>query len=182
MHLGLSTPARAIYLMDSLTCHQLPERSFFLFGERGAYTVAELEADAAIPTGLTLFRREMLRYTGNQQIGYKVAICERDVAIYGSILVGGLIFGAVRRWRTRSGRQAPRLSIKGYLVLLVPMVIDGATQLLGLRESTWELRLITGMLFGLATVWLAYPYVDEAMQDSIKAMPVERSGISESAP
>ncbi len=182
MHLGLTGPARVIYLVYSPACHQLPERSFFLFGELGAYTVAELEAERAIPAGLTLFQREMLRYIGNPQIGYKVAICERDIAIYGCILLGGLIYGTVRRRRARRGQSVPRLPLKGYLALLAPMAIDGTTQLVGLRESTWELRLITGALFGLGTVWLAYPYVDEAMQDSLKALPTEGPRVSEMAP
>jgi uncharacterized membrane protein len=45
------------------------------------------------------------------------------------------------------------------------MAVDGFTQLFGWRESDWLLRTITGCLFGMATVWLAYPYVQEAMDD-----------------
>jgi uncharacterized membrane protein len=45
------------------------------------------------------------------------------------------------------------------------MAIDGITQLFGLRESNWQLRTITGALFGLASVWLAYPYLEEGMRD-----------------
>src|SRR5512137_2632020 len=88
MHMGLDRPASAIYLVYQPTCHQLPERSFFLFGPQGAYSVAELEAEHALPEGTTLGQRAMMRYVGNPEIGYKVAICERDVAIYGSILLG----------------------------------------------------------------------------------------------
>ena len=51
MHLGLERPAAVIYLVYQPTCHQLPERSFFLFGPQGAYSVAELEADGAVPVG-----------------------------------------------------------------------------------------------------------------------------------
>jgi uncharacterized membrane protein len=40
------------------------------------------------------------------------------------------------------------------------MGIDGLTQLPGWRESTWELRTITGLLFGAANVWLLFPRVD----------------------
>ncbi len=39
---------------------------------------------------------------------------------------------------------------------------DGLTQLVGLRESNWELRTLTGALFGAAAVWFASPYVDDA--------------------
>ena len=32
------------------------------------------------------------RYVGDATIGYKVAICQRDVATYGTILLAGLVF------------------------------------------------------------------------------------------
>ncbi len=37
--------------------------------------------------------------------------------------------------------------------------------LLPARESTPVLRSLTGALFGLANVWLAYPYVEESMRE-----------------
>jgi uncharacterized membrane protein len=182
MHLGLELPARAIYLVYQPTCHQLPERSLFLFGPQGAYSVAELEAENAIPPGSSLPQRGMLRYVGNPEIGYKAAICERDVAIYGSILLGGLLYGVARGFFARRGQRVPKLPVKVYLILLIPMVVDGVTQLTGLRESTWQLRIVTGMLVGLATVWLAYPHIDDAMRDSLKAMPAERARPVQGAP
>jgi uncharacterized membrane protein len=182
MRLGATGPARAIYLVYSPTCHQLPERSFFLFGERSAYSVVELEGEDAIPPSLTLLQRELLRWNGNPQIGYKVAICQRDIAIYGSLLVGGLVYGAMRGWRAWQGRGVPKLPVKGYLILLAPMIADGGTQLIGLRESTWELRLITGILFGLATIWLAYPTVEEAMQDAGAARPANQQSTAKPTP
>jgi uncharacterized membrane protein len=182
MRVGLELPAHAIYLVYSPTCHQLPERSFFLFGPQGAYGVAELEADVPILAGTTLPQRLMLRYVGNPEVGYKVAICERDVAIYGSLLLGGLLFGVARSFLARRGRRVPKLPVKVYLICLLPMAVDGVTQLMGLRESTWQLRLVTGMLFGLATVWLAYPHIDDAMRDSLKAMPAERAMPAEGTP
>jgi len=42
----------------------------------------------------------------------------------------------------------------------VPIAVDGITQAIGIRESTWEIRLVTGTLFGVATVWLAYPHLE----------------------
>ena len=182
MHLGLDKPAGVIYLIYQPTCHQLPERSFFLFGPQGAYSVAELEAEDAIPAGTSLGQRGMLRYVGNPKIGYKVAVCERDVAIYGSILVGGLIYGAARSLLARRRKRVPKLPVKIYLIFLLPMLIDGVTQLMGLRESVWPLRLATGMLVGLATVWLAYPHIDDAMRDTLKSIPAERARSAEGTP
>ncbi len=39
MAAGATTPARLIYLVYVPTCHQLPERSYFLGGERLVYTL-----------------------------------------------------------------------------------------------------------------------------------------------
>jgi uncharacterized membrane protein len=175
MHIGATGAGQLIYVVYSPTCHQLPERSYFLFGPQVVYSEAELEAVGAMPTGLNLFQRELLRYPGNPQIGYKVAFCERDAAIYGSILLAGLLYG----WRRKTLKRAmPKLPFWGYVLFLVPMALDGFTQLFGWRESTWFLRLITGMLFGVASVWLAYPYVQEAMDDVLLSTPMGANRIS----
>jgi uncharacterized membrane protein len=167
---------RLIYIIYSPTCHQLPERSYFLFGPQRTYTVEELEAAGVIPAGSNILQREMLRAAGTPGTGYKVALCERDLAIFGSLLLGGLIFGAARRVCRRRGREVPRLPVWAYVAALAPMLLDGGTQLFGLRESNWLLRSITGALFGLATVWLAYPYIDAAMADVTSANQQKQAG------
>jgi uncharacterized membrane protein len=37
------------------------------------------------------------------------------------------------------------------VTLMLPLIIDGLTQLVGYRESNNQLRLLTGVLFGIAT-------------------------------
>ncbi|MYH62099.1 MAG: DUF2085 domain-containing protein [Caldilineaceae bacterium SB0675_bin_29] len=156
---GLTTPASLIHSVYSATCHQLPERSYFLFGERPFYSLASLET-SGLAGGQGLFERRAFR--GNEATGYKIAVCQRDVAIYGSVVLAGLLFGILR------GR-ARTISFKFYLVLLIPIALDGLTQLFGLRESNWWLRTFTGALFGGASVWLAYPYIEAAMGDVVRA-------------
>jgi uncharacterized membrane protein len=175
MHLGstkgcgpCTAAGRLIYVVYSPFCHQLPERSYFLFGPQKTYALSELEAKGAVSVGLNILQREILRYPGAPPLGYKVALCERDIAIFGSLLLGGLLFGLARSILHRRGSEVPRLPVWAYLLALVPIGIDGVTQLIGLRESDWILRSITGALFGLATVWLAYPYVQEAMADVVR--------------
>ncbi len=86
-------------------------------------------------------------------LGHPMAFCERDVATYGSMALVGIAFAlAGRRWRP--------LPWRWYLLSLLPMAADGSTQLLGMRESNWELRLLTGAIFGTATVLLAYPNLE----------------------
>lgn len=82
--------------------------------------------------------------------GWQMAYCERDTAIYATMALSGLAWA-------RLERRLPRLHWGLFLLLTLPMAIDGFTQLFGLRESTWQLRTLTGALFGLACVWFAFP-------------------------
>lgn len=82
--------------------------------------------------------------------GHQMAVCERCLAIYAALGLLGLLFHMVR-YRLRP------LKFWQYAALSIPIAVDGFTQLFGWRESTWELRLLTGALFGFATVWYLYP-------------------------
>ena len=168
-HFGLDAPAQWIYAVYGITCHQLAYRSFFFFGEANAYPVAQLQAalPASQPASEVLFWRGVI---GNPNLGYKMAWCERDTAMYVSMIAGLLIFATMRR---RLKPLDPRL----YVLFLVPMAIDGVWQLftsphnlmpfLPTHESTPELRVITGVLFGIATVWLIFPHVETAMRETL---------------
>ncbi len=85
--------------------------------------------------------------------GYQMAFCERDTAIYASMALTGLIWARFRR-------HLPTLHWGIFLLLVVPMALDGFSQLFGLRESTWQLRTLTGALFGLACVGFGFPLLD----------------------
>jgi uncharacterized membrane protein len=150
MLMGYTWLGNVIYTAYKVACHQIPWRSFFIGGPQMVYTYEELIA--LVGPALTQ------RYVGDATIGYKVAICQRDVATYGTILLAGLVFGLVRRW-------LKPLPIWAFILSLVPMGVDGITQLFGLRESNWQLRIVSGALFGLASIWLAYPYLEEGMRD-----------------
>jgi uncharacterized membrane protein len=147
---GYTWLGNVIHVAYKVACHQIPWRCFFIGGPQMVYTYDELRT--LVGSALTL------RYVGDATIGYKVAICQRDVATYGTMMLAGLIFGLVRH------RLKP-LPIWAFVLALVPMGVDGITQLFGLRESNWQLRMITGALFGLASVWLAYPYLEEGMRE-----------------
>lgn len=173
---GYTGAAHTLYSLFRATCHQLPSRAYFIMGEQ-------------------------------------VAICHRDVAIYGAFLLGGLGFSLVR-----SGLKPPQL--RWYVFFLWPIALDAGMQLasdwlrsgvpmamlwaigliaLGLtsailhsqRYLTWHSylyfmagpmgliylkyfgpyqsdlvrRSISGLIFGLATVWLAYPYLEDIFLD-----------------
>jgi uncharacterized membrane protein len=155
MALGYTRPAEMIYAIYKPLCHQLPYRSFFLFGPRLTYpykTLQELLGPEKLATD-SLARS----FIGNPALGYKMAYCQRDTAMYSSMLLAGMTFGLVRR------RLKP-LPVALYLILLAPWAVDGFAQLLGVYESTWQLRTITGSLFGVATVWFAYPHLEAGFE------------------
>lgn len=157
--LGWNGPALAIYTAYSFVCHQLPARSIFLFGEGFVYPAAVLEP--------LLDPRNPRAFVGTLELGYKIAFCQRDVAIYAGVLAGGLIFAAIgRRWRP--------IPLRLFLIFVIPIAIDGFSQLPGWRESTWELRLATGGLFGLAGARFVYPYFEIAMRQARPLPTVER--------
>lgn len=175
MKAGYQRPARWIYTVYSPLCHQLAFRSWFLFGEQIAYPRELAGTDFVsygAATGLDgsdLF--EARAFVGNEEVGYKVALCERDIAIYGGIFLAGLAFSLVR------DRVKPLPISLWVLFGIVPIALDGGSQLIaglpipGLdwlpaRESTPFLRTLTGALFGVMNVWLAYPYVEETMAET----------------
>ena len=154
--LGLDAPATAIYAAYQLVCHQWAFRSYFLFGAQPEYGPAVL--------GSLVGQDAMYGFVGSPELGYKVAFCERDVAIYLAVLVAGIAYGRLRE-------RLPGLSLAGYALLILPMALDGFTQVFGWRESTVELRTITGALFGLASVWLIYPRVDAVFERDLGTIP-----------
>jgi uncharacterized membrane protein/glutaredoxin len=177
---GYTGPAKVIYVVYSKLCHQLAYRSWFIFGEQYAYPREIAGVDSLMTyeevTGIQPSDiNAAAHFIGNEMTGYKLALCERDIAIYGAILAFGLIFSL-------TGRRIPSLSIAAWFVLgIVPIGLDGVSQIVSqlpwdiipVRESTPLLRTITGGLFGFATAWFGYPIVEETMADTRKIMTVK---------
>jgi len=193
MKMGLTGPAQVLYTLYSPFCHQFAFRSFFLFGDQVAYPrastgtalrpyeayVADLpEFDPnrttvwgpvgdlyAFTPGFQWASRE---FVGNERMGYKMTLCERDVSIYTAIFMGALAFGLIRR------RLRP-VPLGLYVLLgLAPIGIDGVSQLLGYppfnlwppRETLPIFRVMTGALFGLMNAWLAFPHLEVSMRET----------------
>jgi uncharacterized membrane protein len=189
MKIGWTDAGRAIYMIYSTQCHQLPQRSYFLFGEKSMYSLAEVQAVWRNTNNPAILRQ----FIGNQQMGWKVAWSDRMVSLYTAIFIGGLLYWPVRK-------QLKPLPIWIYALCTLPMFIDGSTHMLsdmagignGFRDSnvwlaaltdnlfpawfyagdglgsfnSW-MRLITGVLFGIGSVWLAYPYIEQALAEII---------------
>lgn len=101
-------------------------------------------------------------------LGEQVAVCQRDVGAYGGLVLGGLLYGL-------SARKLAVRRLRIYLLFVLPLAIDGLTQLVGLRESFWQLRLSTGLWFGIGTVLLVYPIINRGMEQTRREMD-ERFG------
>ena len=50
------------------------------------------------------------------------------------------------------------------------------------RESTPLLRVITGALFGFATAWFSYPYIEESMTESRQFFIKKFASVSQNKP
>jgi len=116
--------------------------------------------------------------------GYKAALCERDVAIWGSFFVFGLLFALFRQ------RIKPLPWYLWGLLAIVPVGLDGGSQLLGflteifpdlviIRESTPLLRTLTGVMFGVFTGWFIYPRIEETMAGTRRFMKQKFASIAQ---
>ncbi len=193
MHVGLTGPANVIYTAYSPLCHQFAFRSFFLFGEQPAYPRAAANfpglqpfeaftSDVQQATGTTVnlsdwtvdFELTAKQFIGDPLMGYKIAICERDIAIYGTLFLVGLIYAIPT---VRKHLRPPPLWLYVFLGIL-PIAIDGFSQLFGyppfnfwpIRETTPYFRVITGALFGAMNGWLALPYLEATARDTVREL------------
>lgn len=184
MNIGWTGLGLGIYKVYSYLCHQLPERSFFLFGPKISYSLAELKAAGANITDMGVLRQ----FIGTPVMGWKVGWSDRMVYMFTSVLLFGLIWRPLRK-------RIPSLPWWGLILFLLPMFFDGITHMisdfaglgLGFRDTnawlvpltnqafsptfyagdalgsfnSW-MRLITGVLFGVGIVWFGFPYLEEA--------------------
>jgi len=184
MHVGWSGAGKAVYLVYSLFCHQLPERSFFLFGHKTMYSLAAIQAVWQNTDNPFLLRK----FIGSAAMGWKVAWSDRMVSFYGGIWLIALLWAPF-------GRKVKALPWWGLVLLLMPLALDGGSHMVsdlagigqGFRYSnlwlaaltnhglpalfyagdalgsfnSW-MRLITGLLAALGIVWFGFPYLEQA--------------------
>jgi uncharacterized membrane protein len=187
MILGWERLANGIYLLYSLQCHQLPQRSFFFFGSQSMYSLGAIQSAWQETTNPLILRQ----FIGNQEFGWKVAWSDRMVFMYTSLLVFAVLWWPVRR-------KVKPLPWWGLALFLLPMAVDGTSHLisdlagigLGFQDSnawlvsvtnnafstsfyagdafgsfnSW-MRLLTGVLFGLGIVWFSFPYLEKYFSD-----------------
>ena len=209
MQLGWTAAARVIYIIYSPLCHQMAQRSFFLFGEQAMHNIAELPVSIS---GNTVSDMVALRsFIGNPDLGWKVAWSDRMVYMYGTVLLAAIFFGLLRHHRRL---HPPRFGMVA--LLLMPLAVDGTSHLLsdingGLLEgfryanpwladwtghllpgwfyqgdaigsfNSW-MRLISGIGFGFACVWFAFPYLDRSISLTLAELSSETSQVQNMSP
>jgi uncharacterized membrane protein len=185
MQAGWQWGGTVIYTMYSFLCHQMAQRSFFLFGPDVMLDANQLPLKL---TGNQATDAQLLRqFRGNGEIGWKVAWSDRMVYMYGGVWLAALFYGI----RTHFHKVRP-ISISLFFLLLLPMLIDGTTHFIsdldglttGFRYTnewlahltgrslpqdfyqgdklgsfnSW-IRLLSGITFGIAVIWLTFPYL-----------------------
>lgn len=181
MHLGWASAGRVIYFIYSYFCHQLPERSFFLFGQRTMYSLSEIQA--AWQNTLDPF--VLREFIGNSVMGWKIAWSDRMISFYTSVWFFALLWYPLRR-------KIKPVAWWAFALLLLPIALDGITHAIsdlsgighGFRDTNaWLailtnhafsatfytgdalgsfnsiMRFITGLLAGFAITWLVFPYI-----------------------
>lgn len=193
MQIGWIGPAKIIYILYSLLCHQLPQRSFFLFGSQSMYPLSEIQANWQNSTNPLILRQ----FIGNPEFGWKVAWSDRMVSMFTSVLIFAWFWWLLRK-------KLNPLPIWGLVLLLLPMVVDGTTHFIsdwaglgqGFRDTniwlvsltnnaftpsfyagdalgsfnSW-MRFVTGVLFGVGIVLFSFPHIDVAIQDTRIVQP-----------
>lgn len=187
MRLNLKTPADTIYAFYSLQCHQMAQRSFFLFGSQFTYNAEQLPftMDGDLLNDMLALRD----FRGNDQFGWKVAWSDRMVYMYGSLWIASIIY-------LLSSRKMRPLPIWIFLLMLIPMAVDGLSHMIsdtnglaaGFRyDNDWLaqltggifspgfyrgdafgsfnslMRLVSGVLFGIGAAGFALPFLNREM-------------------
>ena len=132
--LGWSSLAASLYAAYHLACHQWAFRSFFLFGAAARL----LPGPARRPSGSTPSASPAAPGPRLEDGHLRT----RPGDLRSACSVVGLVY-ARRRAPLR-----PHAHVAATASAPLPMAVDGFTQLFGWRESTWELRVATGLLFG----------------------------------
>lgn len=132
-----------IHAVLSPACHQLAARSHCYYPEEG--TIADCPEEY---TRETTFETE-------RGVAHKFPVCARDMPLYLAALASGVIV-YFTKWRDARKPPSPLF----FVLALIPIALDGGTQFIGLRESTNELRVLTGLIAGFAFSFYFVPMLN----------------------
>ena len=112
----------------------------------------------------------------------QVPVCARDEGIYLGFLAALLFISFLERRGRRSSWAPPWWVTVTMIAFIGAMALDGITSYAGLRETTNELRLITGLMAGVAIAVFTIPLVNSQLwrvpgSGKILSRPIELIGL-----
>jgi uncharacterized membrane protein len=201
MNIGWEGAGKTIYLIYSFFCHQLPQRSIFLFGEKSMYSLGEIQAAWQATLNPMILRQ----FAGSEELGWKIAWSDRMISFYTSIWLFGVAWWPFRR-------KVKTLSWAGFVLLLLPMALDGITHTVsdlagfgqGFRDSnqwlatltgnilpasfyagdmlgsfnSWA-RLFSGLSGGLGIAWLLFPFMFHSQNQMVELDKINYGAVLE---
>jgi len=151
MTLGWTEPANFIYTIYSPLCHQMAQRSFFLFGEQPMYNITEMPITLIgnILTDMTTLRTFIGSF----------------VLLLAPITIDGMthMFSDIN-----GGLLADFRYYNQWLVDLTGNILPSwfyAGDAFGSFNS-W-MRFISGFTFGFGCVWLVFPHLNQSISETI---------------
>lgn len=139
--------AQGLYWFYGLSCHQMVSRAICYFPGAG---IGDCTEGGLIPERIFEVEKDGME-------GYAFPVCSRDVAIYLSALLSGALLFFLKK---TDGDEVPHPI--WFILALIPIGLDGGTQLIGLRESTNSLRILTGAIAGFAFSFYCVPLLNKA--------------------
>ena len=193
MQSGWDTLGHLLYRFYGLFCHQMPQRSWFFFGSKLTYTLAEIQQVSP-----ALSPWELRAFVGTPSMGWKVAWSDRMISFYMLTPLFGLAYILLRRIR----RGIAPLPWTVLLITLLPLAMDGGTHAIsdglsqissagGFRDTNqwlalvtanafpgfytgdhfgtfnWWMRLVTGALAAWGIAFTIFPLVDQLIEQEV---------------
>lgn len=201
MEADFTKAANLIYTIYSFLCHQMPQRSFFMFGGKAMYSLPEIQTAWQNTINPMVLRR----FIGDPEMGWKVAWSDRMVSMYASTLFAAWIWYPLRK-------KLSDFPFWGFVLLLLPMGVDGFSHMIsdfagigqGFRDTnlwlaeltnyrfspgfyagdalgsfnSW-MRLLSGLFFGFGVVLYGFPYLSEIFEDNIARIRAKQENLTQ---
>ncbi len=190
MENGMTGAGNGLYFIYSFFCHQLPERSLFFYGTQTMYSLEQIGQVWSTENQLVL-----RQFVGNPEMGWKMAWSDRMISTYGGVWLGGVLWAIFGKRVPRLSLVVwvalgvLPLGLDGFTHMVNDIVAGSSGQ--GFRDTNDWLRVITlnafsnefyygnmlgsfnswarwitGILFGVTTVFAIFPILKNAMLDT----------------
>ena len=193
MAVGWTGVGDLIYWLYTPFCHQLPQRSWFLFGDKLTYTIDEINYVFPYHDAWNL-----RRFYGTPVMGWKVAWSDRMISFYTMTPIFGVLYAFLRR----ADRWVKPMSLRVLFLALMPMSLDAFAHLLndivagdyvsGFRDTNswltrltanafpgfytgdqlgtfnWWTRLLTGILAAWGVAFTVFPFFNKIIGEEVQ--------------